>query len=121
MLILISGPYRTGTNDDPQKMKGNLQRLEAMALPIFRLGHIPVIGEWLALPLLHLAGCQQPGGEVYEEISYPVAHRLLLKCDALLRIEGVSKGADADVKIAEANCIKVYYNLADIPAEEFGA
>ena len=56
MLILISGPYRSGTNDDPPKIKENLNRLEAMALPIFRLGHIPVIGEWLALPLLHLAG-----------------------------------------------------------------
>lgn len=116
MLILIAGPYRSGTNDDPQKMKENLQRLEAMALPVFRLGHIPVIGEWLANPLLELAGCKKPGDEVYEEISYPVAHRLLLKCDAILRIEGASKGADQDVRIAQQHGLKIYHQLAEIPA-----
>ncbi|MEJ7586789.1 MAG: hypothetical protein WKI04_04430 [Ferruginibacter sp.] len=115
MLILIAGPYRSGTADDPQKMKENLQRLEAMALPVFRLGHIPVIGEWLALPLLQLAGSQEPGDDIYEEISYPVAHRILLKCDAILRIEGVSKGADEDVRIAKLHGLQVYYNLAEIP------
>ena len=47
MLILLYGPYRSGTNDDPQLMKQNPDRLEAMALPFFRMGHIPVIGEWL--------------------------------------------------------------------------
>ncbi len=115
MLILIAGPYRSRTNDDPQKMKENLQRLEAMALPIFRLGHIPVIGEWLANPLLELAGCKKPGDEVYEEISYPVAHRLLLKCDAILRIAGASKGADEDVRIAKENGLKIYSSVSEIP------
>jgi len=89
-------------------MKENLQRLEAMALPIFRLGHIPVIGEWLALPLLQLAGSTKPGDEAYHEISYPIAHKVLLKCDAVLRIEGASKGADEDVKIANGHGIIIY-------------
>ena len=115
MLILIAGPYRSGTNDDPQLIQQNLNRLEAMALPIFRLGHVPVIGEWLAIPLLKLAGCMKPGDGIYQEISYPVAHRLLLKCDAVLRIEGSSKGADEDVRIAKENGLKIYYNLTDIP------
>ena len=116
MLILISGPYRSGTNDGPQKMKENLQRLEAMALPIFRLGHIPVIGEWLALPLLQLAGSTKPGDEAYQEISYPIAHRVLLKCDAVLRIEGASKGADEDVKIANEHGLIIYTSISEIPA-----
>ena len=116
MLILISGPYRSGTNDDPQKMKENLQRLEAMALPIFRLGHIPVIGEWLALPLLQLAGSTKTGDEAYQEISYPIAHRVLLKCDAVLRIEGASKGADEDVKIANEHGLIIYTSISEIPA-----
>ena len=73
MLILIAGPYRSGTNDDPRLIQQNLNRLEAMALPIFRLGHVPLIGEWLALPLLKLAGCIKPGDHIYQEISYPVA------------------------------------------------
>lgn len=46
MLILIAGPYRSGTNDDPVLMQENLSKLEAVALPLFRLGHIPMIGEW---------------------------------------------------------------------------
>ena len=116
MLILISGPYRSGTNDDPTKMKENLDRLEAMALSIFRLGHIPVIGEWLALPLLHLAGSIKPGDEAYQEISYPIAHRILLKCDALLRIKGASKGADEDVRIAKEHGLKIYSSIIEIPA-----
>lgn len=115
MLILIAGPYRSGTNDDPELIARNLSRLEAVALPLFRLGHIPMIGEWVALPLLHLAGSKKPGDEAYEEILYPVAHRLLSKCDAVLRLEGASKGADEDVRIAKERGLKVYYSLDDVP------
>jgi hypothetical protein len=115
MLILIAGPYRSGTNDDPKRMQENLDRLQAAALPLFRLGHIPVIGEWLALPLLKLAGSTKPGDEAYEEILYPVAHRLLLKCDAILRLEGASKGADEDVRIAKERGLEIYYRIEDIP------
>jgi hypothetical protein len=116
MLILIAGPYRSGTNDDPQLMQKNLSRLESVALPLFRLGHLPMIGEWVALPLLHLAGSTKPGDEAYEEILYPVAKRLLTKCDAVLRLEGASKGADEDVRIALERGLKVYYRLEDVPA-----
>ena len=118
MLILIAGPYRSGTNDDPQLMQQNLAALEAAAFPLFRLGYIPIIGEWVALPLLHLAGSTKPGDAAYEEILYPVAHRLLLKCDAVLRISGPSKGADEDVRIATERGLKVYYNLEDVPHAE---
>ena len=115
MLILIAGPYRSGTNDDPELIAQNLSKLEAVALPLFRLGHIPMIGEWVALPLLHLAGSKKPGDKAYEEILYPVAHRLLSKCDAVLRLEGASKGADEDVRIAKERGLKVYYSLDDVP------
>lgn len=118
MLILIAGPYRSGTNDDPERMRQNLQKLEAVALLLFRQGHVPMIGEWVALPLLKLAGSTRPGDEAYEEILYPVAHRLLLKCDAVLRIEGASKGADEDVRIAQERGLKVYYRLEDVPHAE---
>jgi hypothetical protein len=114
LIILIAGPYRSGTNDDPELMSENLRKMEAAALPIFRAGHIPVIGEWFALPLLKLAGSKYPGDEAYEEISYPVSRRILAKCDAILRIDGASKGADEDVRIARENGIKVYYKLEDI-------
>jgi len=116
MLILIAGPYRSGTNDDPVLIKQNLERLEAVALPLFRLGHIPMIGEWVALPLMQLAGSTIPGDAAWDEIQYPVAHRLLLKCDAVLRLEGASKGADEDVRIAKERGLKIYYRLEDVPA-----
>ena len=115
MLILIAGPYRSGTNDDPRLMQQNLDRLESVALPLFRKGHIPMIGEWVALPLIHLAGSTQPGDKAWEEIQYPVAHRLLEKCDAVLRLEGASKGADEDVRKAKEKGLKIYYNIEDIP------
>jgi len=111
MLILIAGPYRSGTNDDPQLMQQNLSRLETVALPLFRKGHIPMIGEWVALPLMQLAGSTQPGDAVWEEVQYPVAHRLLDKCDAVLRLQGASKGADEDVRIAREKGLKVYFSV----------
>jgi hypothetical protein len=117
MLILIAGPYRSGTNDDAQLMKKNLDHLESVALPLFRKGHIPMIGEWVALPLIHLAGSTKPGDAAWEEIQYPVAHRLLEKCDAILRLEGASKGADEDVRVATERGLKVYYRLEDVPDE----
>ena len=115
MLILIAGPYRSGTNDDPVLIQKNLHNLEAMALPIFRKGHVPMIGEWVALPLMQWAGSKQMGDEVWNEIQYPVAHRLLEKCDAVLRISGESKGADQDVEIARQRGLKVFYSLDEIP------
>ena len=118
MLILIAGPYRSGTNDDPVLMQQNLDRLEAAALPLFRLGHIPMIGEWVALPLLRIAGSKKPGDAAYEEILYPVVHRLLMKCDAVLRLEGASKGADEDVRIAKERGLNVYYKLEHVPRAE---
>jgi len=116
MLILIAGPYRSGTNNDPVLIQNNLERLEAPALPIFRKGHIPMIGEWVANPLIEMAGSKEVGDEIFQEIQYPTAHRLLTKCDAVLRIKGASKGADQDVEIAKKLGLKIYYNLDEIPA-----
>jgi hypothetical protein len=114
LTILIAGPYRSGTNDDPALMAQNLQRMEEPALALFRAGHIPIIGEWFALPLLKQAGCKYAGDEIYEEISYPIARRLITRCDAILRIEGASKGADGDVAFAENLGLKVYYDLEEL-------
>jgi hypothetical protein len=116
MTILVAGPYRSGTNDDPELMQQNLDKLGATALELFRAGHIPLIGEWLALPLLKVAGSKEPGDVIYQEILYPIAHRLIPKCDAILRMPGESSGADNDVKLANAIGIKVYYRIEDITA-----
>ncbi len=115
MLILIAGPYRSGTNDDRTLMQQNLNYLESVALPLFRKGHIPMIGEWVALPLITLAGSTKPGDEAWKEIQYPVAHRLLEKCDAVLRLQGASNGADEDVNVAKERGLQIYYSLEDVP------
>jgi hypothetical protein len=85
MMVLIAGPYRSGTNDDPVLIRKNVAEMESYALPIFRAGHIPILGEWLALPLVHLAGSKKIGDEAFNEIFHPIAARLLSKCDAVLK------------------------------------
>lgn len=115
MMILIAGPYRSGTGDDPVKMESNVRAMEAYALPLFRLGHIPVLGEWFALPLVRLAGSQRVGDEAFEEIFHPIAERLLEKCDAVFRVGGTSKGADLMVEVARRNGLQVYLTLEEIP------
>lgn len=115
MLILIAGPYRSGTNDDPEKMAANLRRLEEASWPLFEAGHVPMIGEWVALPVWHAAGGKTLGDALYDKIFYPAAERLLRICDAVLRLPGESKGADNDVRLAKERGIPVYYRLEDVP------
>ena len=83
-MILIAGPYRSGTNDDPELMAANVRVMESFALAIFRAGHIPVVGEWLALPLVQLAGSRVVGDDAFNEVFHPIAVRLLEKCDGVL-------------------------------------
>ena len=113
--ILIAGPYRSGTGDDPAKMAANVRLMEAYALPLFRAGHVPVVGEWLALPLVALAGSQRVGDGPFNEIFHPIAERLLERCDAVLRVGGASEGADLMVRIAEQRGLSVYRALREVP------
>lgn len=115
MLVLIAGPYRSGTGDDPEKMAQNLRRLEEVSWPLFQAGHIPMIGEWVALPIWHTAGGKEVGDTLYDQILYPIAGRLIQLCHAVLRIEGESKGADNDVRLARERGIPVYFRLEDVP------
>lgn len=117
-IILIAGPYRSGTNGDPAAIAENLRRLEEAAAPIYRRGHIPMIGEWVALPIARgVADDEAPGGDVL----YDTARMLLQRCDAVLRLPGESAGADNDVAIARERGLPVYYRLDDIPPAELSA
>ena len=115
-VILIAGPYRSGTNDDPALIAANLQKLESYSLPIFRKGHIPLIGEWVALPIIREAGGKHIADAVHQQYLYPVASRLLERCDAVLRIAGESTGADQDVRLARERGLPVYHSIEEIPA-----
>ena len=115
MMILIAGPYRSGTNDDPTLIAHNLDRLESFASSVYKAGHIPMIGEWVALPLMKQAGSTKLGDAISEQFLYPVASRLLERCDAVLRIPGASKGADQDVLIARERDLQIYTRIEDVP------
>jgi hypothetical protein len=114
-MILIAGPYRSGTGDDPARMADNLARLEKAAWPIFRAGHIPMVGEWVALPVLRSAGAEGPFDPLAEQVLYPTAERLLEHCDAVLRLPGESTGADRDVATARRRGIRAYHHVEEIP------
>ena len=115
LMILIAGPYASGTDGDPARMRANLDRLEGAAWPLFAAGHIPMIGEWVALPVLSSAGATGPNDPLAAQVMYPTAERLLQRCDAVLRLPGASKGADQDVAIARERGLPVYTALADVP------
>jgi hypothetical protein len=115
LLVLIAGPYMSGTQGNSEKIAANRLRLESFALPIFERGHLPLIGEWLALPIIQAAGGRALGDAVFDRYQYPVAHRLLARCDAVLRIEGESRGADLDVARARELGLTVFRDISELP------
>jgi hypothetical protein len=115
LMILVAGPYRSGTGDDPARIAANVRAMTDMALKLFRAGHLPVLGEWYALPLIAHAGSTRIGDAVFDEIFHPIARRLLSKCDACLRIGGPSQGADEMVAITRALGKPAYFELAQVP------
>lgn len=117
-MILIAGPYRSGTGDDPAKMAQNIHVMEAYALPLYQAGHIPVLGEWFAIPLLALAGSQRVGDDIFKAIFHPIAERLLEHCNAVLRVGGPSQGADLMVNIARQRGLQVFQQLSEVPGCE---
>ena len=114
-LILVAGPFRSGTNDDPWLIESNEAVMTEVALRLFRAGHLPVMGEWFAFPLMEHAGSGQIGDPIFDEIFHPVAQRLVQKCDAVLRIGGPSEGADEMVMIAWRLGKATYFALEDVP------
>lgn len=115
LLILISGPYMSGTNGVESAIASNLKAMEEYALPIFLKGHLAVVGEWLAWPLIRQAGGNSHTSEQFAEYQYPVAHRLLEKCDAILRIPGQSKGADIEMDKAREMGKTIFMSFEEIP------
>ena len=115
LMILIAGPYRSGTDDDPDLLAANLRG--------------PRGGGLADLPGRARADDRRVGGAagdarrrldrvgdpVSEQVLYPTAERLLQHCDAVLRLPGASTGADQDVRIAEERGLPVFTRVEDIP------
>ncbi len=117
-MILIAGPYRSGTADDPTLMAANLRKMERYAMPLFRAGHIPIVGEWLGLPMVALAGSKEVGDHAFNEVFHPIAERVLARCDGVLRVGGSSAGADMLMDVARARGLRVFRSLAEVPGCE---
>ena len=115
MMILVAGPYRSGTDDDPVRIAANHRAIQQACLELFRAGHLAVNGEDLALPLATLAGSRAVGDAAFDEVFHPVGRRLVARCDAVLRLPGASTGSDEMVELAHERRIPVYTELADVP------
>lgn len=113
--ILVAGPYRSGTNDDPEKLAENVPVMNRVALRLFRAGHVPIVGEWFALPLVETAGSQRVGDEIFNSIFHPSAMLLGERCDDVLRVGGPSAGADEMVRLARERGQQVFLRIEDVP------
>jgi hypothetical protein len=116
LMILVAGPARGGTGDDPELIERNIDAMTRAGLSLFELGHLPIVGEWLAVPLIAAAGSTHVGDEIYDRIQHPLAEQLLARCDGCLRIGGESGGADHMVDTARALGKSVWFSIDDIPA-----
>lgn len=116
LMILVAGPYRSGTNDNPALIAANVKAMTDIALELFKIGHLPVLGEWFALPLIEAAGSKSIGDKIFNEIFHPVANQLIDHCDAVLRIGGPSTGADEMVIVGKKKGKIIFFNKAEIPA-----
>jgi hypothetical protein len=114
LMILVAGPYRSGTNDIPELIEKNVRQMSETALEIYKIGHLPVLGEWFALPLIETAGSKTMGDAVWNELFHPVAIRLISKCDVVLRIGGPSGGADEMVRIGREKGKRIVYSVSEI-------
>lgn len=112
MWIMIAGPYGSGAKTDEERA-ANLRAMNEAAYAVFRLGHVPVIGVNMALPIIEAAGT-----ETYDEVMMPVSLALAERCDAVLRIGGGSSGADAELELIRARGGKVYRSVDEIPAPD---
>jgi hypothetical protein len=116
LLVLVAGPFRSGTGDDPDRIAANVDAMNRAALEVHRAGHVPVTGEAMALPLAALAGSRAVGDEAFDAVFHPYGRRLVERCDAVLRIGGPSKGCDEMEAIARAGGKPVVRRVEDLPA-----
>ena len=114
-MILVAGPYRSGTEGDPARIAANVEAMTRVSLELYRRGHLPVMGEWFALPLIEQALVEGDPADPDDAIFHPVAERVLERCDACLRIGGPSAGADRMVATARRLGKTIYTDLGQVP------
>lgn len=115
LLVFIAGPYRSGTGDRDELIAANVRAMQDAAVQVAAAGHVPLLGEWVTLPLIEAAGGQR-GDATWDRFFHPHAQAVLERCDMLLRIGGDSAGADTMVKAALARGLPVHYGLNHLTA-----
>ena len=114
LMVLVAGPYRSGTGGDPALIQANVDAMTRTALEVHRRGHLPVMGEWFALPLIEAADADGET-DAYERLFHPIAEAVLARCDACLRIGGPSEGADRMVRVARELGKPVFTDVEQLP------
>ena len=110
--VMISGPYTTGAKTKTDRER-NLTAMNRAAYEVFRRGHVPVIGVNLALPIVDASGA-----DTFDEVMMPLSLAVADRCDAVLRLEGASTGADEEVERIQSRGGKVYYAVEELPEVE---
>jgi hypothetical protein len=108
MWIMISGPYTAGART-PEERAANLREMNRAAAEVFALGHVPVIGANMALPVIEAAG-----EGAFDRIMMPLSLALAERCDACLRIGGPSRGADDEVERFRESGKPVFHRLDEL-------
>ena len=86
------------------------------SLQLFRRGHLPVMGEWFALPLLEARGLEEASAiAMFDEIFHPISGGWS-QVRRLLRIGGPSAGADEMVATGRKLGKTIYLALDEVPA-----
>lgn len=107
MWIMVSGPYTAGGADAAGRA-ANLRAMNVAALALHGMGHVPLVGANMALPVI------EAGGE-FDGIMMPLSLALAERCDACLRIGGTSRGADEEAERFVAAGKPVYRALEEVP------
>ncbi len=111
MWIMIGGPYGTGAKSAAER-DANIARMNEAALAVWRTGHVPIIGVNLALPIVAAAGGDAAADA---EIMMPLSLALAERCDAFLRIDGASVGADQEMARFVAAGKPVFHAIDEVP------
>lgn len=101
LLVYIAGPYTHGRWGD------NISNVVETAQRVVNRGHVPFIPHTMtALWSTH-----------FDNNWVRLDLCILERCDAMIRLEGKSKGADIEEEFAEMNDIPVYHGLSEFKSE----
>jgi hypothetical protein len=67
-MILVAGPYRSGTNDDPALIQANVAAMTDVATTSVQNGAPSDLARMVAFPLIEHAGSKKIGDALFDEI-----------------------------------------------------